>query len=71
MFLLSGVAGCLAMEECSSKGLHERGEDVPTSVAVETNSSKEPGAPVEGMVAAALPVAHHWRKWFASSTSLK
>ncbi|XP_071278122.1 inositol 1,4,5-triphosphate receptor associated 2 [Agelaius tricolor] len=42
------VPGCLAMEESSSKGLHERGEDVPTSVAVETSSSKEPAAPMAG-----------------------
>ncbi|XP_064557542.1 inositol 1,4,5-triphosphate receptor associated 2 isoform X2 [Zonotrichia leucophrys gambelii] len=38
------VPGCLVMEESSSKGLHERGEDV----AVETSSSKEPAAPIAG-----------------------
>ncbi|XP_005492776.3 inositol 1,4,5-triphosphate receptor associated 2 [Zonotrichia albicollis] len=38
------VPGCLVMEESSSKGLHERGEDV----AVETSSSKEPAAPMAG-----------------------
>ncbi|XP_059702071.1 inositol 1,4,5-triphosphate receptor associated 2 isoform X1 [Haemorhous mexicanus] len=39
---------CLVMEERSSKGLHERGEDVPTSMAMETHSNKEPAAPVAG-----------------------
>ncbi|XP_068046792.1 inositol 1,4,5-triphosphate receptor associated 2 isoform X3 [Anomalospiza imberbis] len=38
------VPGCLVMEERSSKGLHERGEDVAT----ETSSSKDPAAPVSG-----------------------
>ncbi|KAL2309806.1 hypothetical protein Nmel_006036 [Mimus melanotis] len=40
------VPDCLVMEEGSSKGFHERGEDVPTSVATETNSDKDPAAPV-------------------------
>lgn len=40
------------MEEGSSKGLHERGEDVPTSVATEVNSDKDPAVPVSGTVAA-------------------
>ncbi|XP_062348474.1 inositol 1,4,5-triphosphate receptor associated 2 [Cinclus cinclus] len=42
------VPGCLTIEEGSSKGLHERGEDVPTSVATETNSNKDPAAPMSG-----------------------
>ncbi|RLV89659.1 hypothetical protein DV515_00014754 [Chloebia gouldiae] len=42
------VPGCLVMEERSSKGLHEPGEDVPTSMAKETNSNKDPAAPVSG-----------------------
>uniref|UniRef100_A0A8C3RB53 Inositol 1,4,5-triphosphate receptor associated 2 n=1 Tax=Cyanoderma ruficeps TaxID=181631 RepID=A0A8C3RB53_9PASS len=42
------VPGCLVMEQRTSKGLHERGEDVPTSVAAETNSDKDPAAPVSG-----------------------
>ncbi|XP_031961611.1 lymphoid-restricted membrane protein [Corvus moneduloides] len=39
---------CFVMEERSPKGLHERGEDVPTSAATETNSNKDPAAPVSG-----------------------
>nr|XP_032602333.2 inositol 1,4,5-triphosphate receptor associated 2 [Taeniopygia guttata] len=42
------VPGCLVMEERSSKGLHERGEDVPAPVAKETNSNKDPAAPMSG-----------------------
>ncbi|OWK52843.1 Lymphoid-restricted membrane protein [Lonchura striata] len=42
------VPGCLVMEERSSKGLHERGEDVPTSMTKETNSNKDPAVPVSG-----------------------
>lgn len=42
------VPGCLVMEEGSSKGLHERGGDVPTSVATEANSDKDPAVPVSG-----------------------
>lgn len=59
------------MEERSPKDSHERGEDVPTSAAMETNSDKDPAAPVSGTVTAALPGTHPLRKWFASSTSLK
>ncbi|XP_015484828.2 lymphoid-restricted membrane protein isoform X1 [Parus major] len=40
------VPACLAMEERSSKALHERGED--SSVAKETNGDKGPAAPVSG-----------------------
>ncbi|XP_005040258.1 PREDICTED: lymphoid-restricted membrane protein isoform X1 [Ficedula albicollis] len=40
--------GCLVMEEGSSKGLHERGEDVPAAVATETNGEKDPAAPGSG-----------------------
>lgn len=43
------------MEQRPSKGSHERGEDVPASAATETNSDKDPAAPVSGTVAAALP----------------
>ncbi|XP_017601359.1 PREDICTED: lymphoid-restricted membrane protein isoform X2 [Corvus brachyrhynchos] len=39
---------CFVMEERSPKGLHERGEDVPTSAATETNSDKDTAAPVSG-----------------------
>ncbi|RMC02845.1 hypothetical protein DUI87_20036 [Hirundo rustica rustica] len=42
------VPGCLVMEQRTSKGLHERGEDVSTSAATETNSDKDPAAPVSG-----------------------
>ncbi|XP_038010875.1 inositol 1,4,5-triphosphate receptor associated 2 isoform X2 [Motacilla alba alba] len=42
------VLGSLVMEESSSKGLHERGEDVPTSAATETSSNKDPAAPMSG-----------------------
>ncbi|KAM7056950.1 inositol 1,4,5-triphosphate receptor associated 2 [Acridotheres tristis] len=42
------VPGCPVMEEGSSKGFPERGEDVPTSVAAETNSDKDTAAPVSG-----------------------
>ncbi|KAM4901550.1 inositol 1,4,5-triphosphate receptor associated 2 [Sylvia borin] len=42
------VPGCLVMEQRTSQGLHEGGEDVPTSVATETNSDKDPAAPVSG-----------------------
>lgn len=45
------------MEQRTFKGLHERREDVPTSAATETNSDKDPAAPVSGTVAAALPTA--------------
>ncbi|XP_066039810.1 inositol 1,4,5-triphosphate receptor associated 2 isoform X3 [Chamaea fasciata] len=42
------VPGCLVMEQRTSKGLHESGEDVPTSAATETNSDKDAAAPVSG-----------------------
>lgn len=42
------VPGCLVMEQRTSEGLHERGEDVPTSAATETNSDKDPAAPASG-----------------------
>ncbi|XP_041253100.1 inositol 1,4,5-triphosphate receptor associated 2-like [Onychostruthus taczanowskii] len=45
---IAPVLGCLVMEERSSKGLHKRGEDVPTSVAPEASSNKDPAAPMSG-----------------------
>ncbi|XP_074727465.1 inositol 1,4,5-triphosphate receptor associated 2 isoform X1 [Strix uralensis] len=42
------VTGFLAMEEKSLKFLREKEEDVPTSVAMEKNSDKDPATPVSG-----------------------
>ncbi|XP_066175730.1 inositol 1,4,5-triphosphate receptor associated 2 isoform X2 [Sylvia atricapilla] len=42
------VPGCLVMEQRTSQGLHEGGEDVPTSAATETNGDKDPAAPMSG-----------------------
>lgn len=50
------VIGRLVTEEKPLKHSREKEEDVPTSVAMEKNNSKDPAGPVSGTVTA----ADHW-----------